>query len=320
MKIVVLDGYTANPGDLSWGELCALGECTIHDRTPRELVLERAQDAEILLTNKTVLDAATLGALPKVKYIGLFSTGTNVVDLAAARSRGIVVANVPAYSTPSVAQMVFAHLLNLTFHVQQHSDGVRQGRWAASKDFCYWDFPLLELEGLTMGIVGFGQIGRAVARIALAFGMTVLCHTRSVPAGNEGIDSQVRFVDLPQLLAASDVITLHAPLTEQTNHLVNRQTLAMMKPSAFLINTGRGGLVDEAALAEALNAGRLAGAGLDVLSSEPPAADNPLLTADNCCITPHIAWATGAARGRLMSQVVENLRAFLAGRRRNVVN
>jgi len=317
MKIVVLDGHTLNPGDLSWDELRALGECEIHPRTPPELVTARAAGAEAVLTNKVVLEAATLAALPGLRYIGVLATGCNVVDTAAARARGVTVTNVPGYSTKSVAQLTFALLLELTHRVGHHADTVRAGRWSASADFCYWDFPLRELDGLTFGVVGFGAIGREVAAMAAAFGMRVLAHSRRRP---EPLPPGVEWAPLDDLFARSDVVSLHCPLTPETRHLVNAERLARMKPGAFLLNTGRGPLVDEAALAAALNTGQLAGAGLDVLSAEPPPPGHPLLTARNCLITPHLAWASGAARARLMREVVANLRAFLAGAPRNVVN
>jgi glycerate dehydrogenase len=315
VKIVVLDGYTMNPGDLSWEDLEGLGECTVYERTPPERVVERAAGAEVVLTNKVVLDGAVMARLPDLKYIGVLATGYNVVDTAAARERGIVVTNVPAYSTRSVAQLVMALVLELAHHVGHHARTVREGRWTASKDFAYWDHPLVELDGLVMGIVGFGQTGRAVADLARAFGMRVLVHTRTPTAG-----PGVEFVDLATLLRRSDVVSLHCPLTPETEGLVNAKRLATMKPTAFLINTSRGPVVNERDLAEALGAGRIAGAGLDVLSTEPPKADNPLLAAKNCFITPHFAWATRAARERLMKTVVENVRGFLAGRPQNVVN
>jgi len=317
MKIVILDGYTLNPGDLSWDELLALGECDIYDRTPPELILARAQDAEITLTNKVVLDRAIIEALPRLKYVGLLSTGTNVVDLAAAAEKNIPVTNVPAYATPSVAQMVFALLLELTQRVGHHSRTVREGRWAASEDFCYWDYPLVELHGLTMGIVGFGSIGSAVARIAQGFGMKVVAY--DVEA-EKLTGSAVEFLDLDALFTVSDVVSLNCPLTPETEGLANAERLSRMKKTAFLINTSRGPVVNDHDLADALNSGGLAGAGLDVLSVEPPAPDNPLLKARNCLITPHIAWATRDARARLMRTVVQNLKAFLAGSPQNVVN
>lgn len=316
MNIVVLDGFTLNPGDLSWEELRSLGPCAVYDRTLPAELLGRAADADILLTNKTELTAGTLQSLPKLKYIGVLATGTNVVDLAAARARGIPVTNVPAYSTKSVAQLTFALLLELAQHAGHHAQTVREGRWTRSTDFCYWDFPLIELDGLTLGIVGFGRIGRAVGELGSAFGMKVLACTRT--AGSA--PPFASFVELETLFRKSDVVSLHCPLTPQTANLVNARRLSLMKPTAFLLNTSRGPLVDEPALADALNSGRIAGAALDVLSKEPPRADNPLLTARNCLITPHLAWATRAARSRLMTIAVENVRAFLQGEAQNVVN
>lgn len=315
MEIVVLDGHTTNPGDLSWKELEALGPCTVYPRTAPDDVVVRARDAEIVIVNKVLLTADVISRLPKLRYIGLLSTGVNVVDLAAAKARGIPVCNVPAYSTRSVAQLVFAHLLALTQHVERHSEGVQAGRWTRSADFSYWDTDLVELDGLTLGLVGYGQIGRAVAGIGRALGMWVVVHTRT--AGSDSED--VRFVSLEDVFRISDVVSLHCPLVSTTARMVNAERLAWMKPTAYLINTGRGGLVDDAALAEALNVGRLAGAGLDVLTTEPPAEDNPLLAARNCLITPHFAWATGAARRRLVGVAVGNVAAFLAGRARNNV-
>ena len=316
MKIVVLDGHTLNPGDLSWDELRALGDCQIHDRTPPEEVVRRAADAEIILTNKTPVTRESIFALPKLRYIGVLATGYNIVDVAAAHERNIPVTNVPTYGTRSVAQHTFALLLELTQHVGHHAQTVCDGGWSKSPDFCYWDYPLIELDGLTMGIVGFGRIGRSAAALALAFGMKVLVNStvpKQVPPG-------IQFVDLETLFRQSDVVSLHCPLTPQTRSLVNKERLAWLKPAAFLLNTSRGPLIDETALAEALNSGRLAGAGLDVLSIEPPPASNPLLRAKSCLITPHIAWATRAARARLMQTAVANIRAFLEGKPHNVVN
>lgn len=320
MKIVVLDGYTLNPGDLVWQPLLDLGECEIYDRTAAEQVLARAAGARAVLTNKTVLSRAQIEALPALEYIGVLATGVNVVDLAAARQRRITVTNVPAYSTASVAQMVFALLLEMTQQVGCHDRLVHEGYWATSPDFSFWQRPLYELDGLILGIVGFGAIGRRVATIAAAFGMKVQVHTLH-PARYRGHPAagNVDFVDLNTLFGSSDVVSLHCPLTADTEDLVDAKRLQSMKPSAFLINTGRGGLIDEEALAGALRQERIAGAGLDVLSSEPPPADHPLLAAPNCFITPHIAWATRAARLRLMQEATENLRAFLRGRPRNVV-
>lgn len=317
MKIVVLDGLTLNPGDLSWKELEHLGPCEIYDRTSVEQVVPRANNAEIVLTNKTVVSRNHIEQLSKLRYIGVLATGYNIVDVAAAKERGIPVTNVPGYGTASVAQHTMALLLELALHVGHHSDTVRQGRWSACPDFCYWDFPLVELDGLTLGIVGLGQIGQAVARLASAFGMSILAQSRSRPATmSEG----VKLVDLETLFRQSDVVSLHCPLTPETRALVNGERLSWMKPSAFLLNTSRGPLVDEAALADALNHGRLAGAAVDVLTTEPPPVGNPLFTAKNCLVTPHIAWATRAARSRLLNRAVANVKAFLAGKPQNVVN
>jgi glycerate dehydrogenase len=302
---------------LSWDPLRALGHCTIFDRTPPAGVVSRSASAELVLTNKAVLSRAEIQQLPRLRYLGVTATGYNVVDAVAARERGIVVTNVPTYGTRSVAQHTLALLLELTQHTGRHARTVREGAWTRSIDWCYWETPLIELDGLTLGIVGFGRIGQAFAALTQALGMQVLTAVSpraraSAPAAGQ--------VELDALFAECDVVSLHCPLTPETKHLVNGPRLARMKPTAFLLNTSRGGLVDEAALAEALNSGQLAGAGLDVLSSEPPGADNPLLTAKNCLITPHIAWATRAARSRLMNVAVENVRAYLAGQPQNVVN
>jgi len=309
-RIVVLDGYTLNPGDLSWESLSALGEVTLYDRSPGDQVAQRAAGAEIVLTNKVVIGREAIRQLPQLRYVGVLATGYNVVDVEAARERGIIVTNVPAYSTPSVAQLVFALLLELTHHVGHHARTVREGRWSASPDFCYWDFPLIELSGLTFGIVGLGRIGRGVAKLADAFGMKVIAFSHRPPAT---VPSYVRMASLDELFAQSDAISLHCPLTPETKEMVNAERLGKMKQTAFLINTGRGALVKEQDLADALNAGQIGGAGLDVLSAEPPDPGNPLLSARNCYITPHIAWATRAARQRLLHTAVENVRAFLAG-------
>lgn len=313
MKITILDGWTTNPGDVSWEAVGRLGTLTVHDRTPVADVVSRGAAADCLLTNKVPIDAATIAALPELRYIGVLATGHNIVDGAAARARGIPVCNVPEYSTPNVAQATFALLLELTNRVGHHAATVRAGRWAACPDFCYWDGELVELAGLTLGIVGYGRIGRAVATIGRAFGMRILAHKLSPWTGPEA-------ADLDTVLRESDVVSLHCPLTPATAGLIGRERLATMKPTAFLVNTSRGPLIDEAALAEALDAGRLAGAGLDVLSTEPPAPTNPLLTARNCLITPHVAWATRNARRRLIETSAENVRAFLAGQPQNVVN
>ena len=317
MNIVVLDGFTLNPGDLCWDELKALGLCGIFDRTAPDQILTRCASAEIILTNKVPLTRETIAALPKLRYIGVLATGYNVVDTAAARERGIPVTNVPDYSTRSVAQLTFALLLELTHHAGHHAQTVREGRWSRSLDFCYADFPLIELDGLTLGLIGFGRIGREVAKIARAFGLRVLVHTRTRLAD---ATADVEFVSLDELLQQSDIVSLHCPLTTETKNLINAARLAMMKPTAFLVNTSRGPLIDEAALADALNSGRIAGAALDVLSTEPPPETNPLLEAKNCFITPHIGWASAAARRRLMNIAVGNLRSFLGGVPQNRVN
>ena len=317
VSIVVLDGHTLNPGDLSWDSLAALGDLKVYDRTSHEQVRDRARNAQIVLTNKTILTKDTIESLSELKYVGVIATGSNVVDLEAARGRSVPVTNVPEYGTSSVAQMVFAHALNLCHHVGEHAQSVSRGAWAKSVDFCYWNFPLVELAGLTMGIVGYGRIGRAVAKLASAFGMRVFVYDIATPTDLGG---DVASVELDTLFSRSDIVSLHCPLTPQTENLVNRERLKLMKPSAFVINTSRGPLVDERALVDALNGGLIAGAGLDVLVQEPPVADNPLFVARNCYITPHIAWATASARKRLMRTVVENVKAFLSGNPQNVVN
>ena len=311
MKIVVLDGYGLNPGDLTWSGLEALGELKVYDRTAPEELLERSKDADALITNKTVIAKEDMASLLKLRYIGVLATGYNVVDIDAAKERGIVVTNIPAYSTDSVAQMVFAHLLNITQRVGYYADENRRGRWTANADFCYWDTPLLELAGKKMGIVGFGHIGQATARIAQAFGMEVGVFTSkeqsALPVG-------MKKMELDELFASCDVVSLHCPLTPSTKEMVNAKRLNAMKPNAILINTGRGPLVNEQDLADALNEGRIAAAGLDVLSVEPAAEGNPLLSARNCFITPHIAWATKEARIRLMNIAVHNLRSYQEGK------
>lgn len=317
MKTVILDGYTCNPGDLTWDGFQAFGPCEIYDRTPRSEVVSRAGDAEIVLTNKTALDRETLARLPKLRYIGVLATGYNVVDGKAARERGIPVCNIPEYGTANVAQSTFALLLELTNRSGHHARTVEEGRWCTSEDFCYWDFPLIELQGLKMGIVGAGRIGQAVAKIAMAFGMEVIAFDRFTP---KQLPDGIRLTDLETLFRESDVITLHCPLSPENQELVNTTRLRLMKPSAFLINTARGGLVNESDLAKALDEGCLGGAALDVLSVEPPLPDNPLLKAKNCLITPHIAWATRSARARLIQTAVENVKAFVEGRPTNVVN
>lgn len=310
MKIVVLDGYGLNPGDLSWEEMQALGELTVYDRTAPAELAERAAGAEVLITNKTVITAGDMAALPALKYIGVLATGYNVVDVAAAKERGIVVTNIPAYSTASVAQMVFAHLLNITQCVGHYAYANRHGRWANNPDFCFWDTELTELADKKIGIVGLGNTGQATARIASAFGMQVCAYT-SKP--QTALPEGIKKMELDELFSQCDVVSLHCPLTPETKELVNARRLAQMKPTAILINTGRGPLVNEQDLADALNRGTIAAAGVDVLSTEPPRYDNPLLTARNCFITPHIAWATREARIRLMDIAVANLKAYIGG-------
>ena len=317
MNIVVLDGYTLNPGDLSWKDLESQGPCTVYDRSAPEEVVPRAKDAEIILTNKTVLSSDTIKQLPKLKYIGVLATGYNIVDIETAHDNDIPVTNVPTYGTQSVAQIVFAHLLNLAHHAAHHAQTVKSGRWTSSPDFCYWDTPLIELAGLTMGIIGFGRIGRATAKLALAFGMNVIFYDTTKPSSTpEGC----QLTGLDDIFRTSDIISLHCPLTSDTKKIINRERLESMKKTAFLINTSRGPLVDEQALADALNNETIAGAALDVLSEEPPRENNPLVTARNCYITPHIAWATLAARKRLLRVAVDNVASFLAGKPHNVVN
>jgi len=317
MKITVLDGYTLNPGDLSWNELKKLGDCKIYDRTPSAQTVDRAKDANVVLTNKTVVSRAMMDQLPKMRYIGVLATGYNVVDIDAAREMGIPVTNVPAYGSESVAQMVFAHILNLTQRVAWHAQTVREGRWADGDDFCYWDYPLVELQGKTLGIVGLGRIGQAVSRIARGFDMKILAYDVYPPAE---LPQGIQTVKMDELLEKSDVVSLNCPLTKDNEKMISQQQLEMMKPSAYLINTSRGPLIDEQALADALNKGKIAGAGLDVLSLEPPAKDHPLYHARNCFITPHISWATQEARQRLMYIAVDNLKQYMDGKLVNVVN
>ena len=310
MKIIVLDGYGLNPGDLNWDGFEALGELTVYDRTLPSELMQRAAGAEVLITNKTLITAENMADLPELKYIGVLATGYNVVDIDAAKARGIVVTNIPAYSTASVAQMVFAHILNITQRVGYYADENKQGRWTKNADFCYWDTQLVELQGKKMGIVGFGNIGQATARIAQAFGMEV-CVYSSKP--QFVLPSGIKKMDLDELFAECDVVSLHCPLTPDTKKMVNAERLSKMKSNAILINTGRGPLINEQDLSNALNEGRIAAAGLDVLSVEPSVEGNPLLTARNCFITPHIAWATLEARTRLMEIAVQNLKSYLNG-------
>lgn len=316
MKIVVLDGYTLNPGDLSWEALKAAGDCMIYERSTPGEVLDRLKDADATLVNKVPIDRQTIASMPKLKYIGVTATGFNIIDVVAAKERGITVTNVPAYGTDSVAQATFALLLELTNRVGHHAQTVRAGRWSQCADFCYWDFPLVELAGLNFGIIGYGRIGEQVGRIARAFGMNILAtHSRSRAA-----DASVRTASLEELLAESDVVSLHCPLTPETKGLINKERLAKMEKCAFLLNTSRGPLIVEEDLAAALHEGRIAGAGLDVLAVEPPIHGSPLFNAPNCYITPHQAWATRAARQRLLNVTVSNLKAWSEGRPVNVVS
>lgn len=316
MKIVVLDGYSANPGDLSWDALKEYGELTVYDRTQTDELTERAKDADILLTNKVPLKKEQIDCLPKLKYIGVLATGYNIIDIMYAREKGITVTNIPAYSTDSVAQMVFAHILTVTNHVEYYAGKNREGRWAENKDFCYWTKPLIELAGKTIGIVGLGNIGNKVAQMAHVFGMEVLAYTSKnsaeLPAG-------IRKSTLDGLFAASDIISLHCPLNDSTRRMINAESLKKMRKGAILVNTGRGPLVDEQDVADALNNGTLKAYCADVLSKEPPLPDNPILKCGNAYITPHVAWATVEARTRLIKTATENIRAFIEGNPQNVV-
>lgn len=311
MRIVVLDGYGLNPGDLSWDAMKELGDLTVYDRTSPCELLQRAAEADVLITNKTVITKDDLQKLPAVKYIGVLATGYNIVNIEAAKERGIVVTNIPAYSTKSVAQMVFAHILNITQRVGHYAHANKNGRWDQNPDFCYWDTNLIELDGKSIGIIGLGNTGYATSQIALSFGMKVYAYTSKhqfqLPVG-------IHKLELDELFKTCDIISLHCPLTPSTKEIVNKERLALMKPTAIIINTGRGPLVNEQDLADALNEGKIAAAGVDVLSTEPPKADNPLLKAKNCFITPHIAWATKEARVRLMDIAVNNLKSFKQGK------
>ena len=315
MNIVILDGHTTNPGDLSWDSIKQLGNLTVYDRTPADEIITRAKNCEIVITNKTILTADIIKHLPITRYIGLLSTGTNAVDLDAAKAHNITVTNVPAYSTASVAQTTFALILELVIHTDIHNRSCHAGKWAHQQDFCFTETPLIELAGKTIGIVGYGAIGKAVAKIANAFDMNILVHTRT-PAQTDNI----KFTNLDELLKKSDIVTLHCPLTPQTEKMIDASRLSIIKNTAFLINTGRGGLIDESALADALQKKIIAGAGLDVLTQEPPEPDNPLLKLSNCIITPHIAWATYEARKRLINTVTDNLKNFLNNTPINVVS
>ena len=317
MKIVVLDGYTENPGDLSWDGFRELGELTVYDRTGKKDVVSRIGDAEAVILNKTPVSRETLDACPNVKYIGVLATGYNVVDIEAAAEKGIVVSNIPTYGTDSVAQFAIAMLLEICHHVAHHSDAVHEGRWESNPDWCFWDYPLIELAGKTMGVIGFGRIGQATGKLAKALGMEVLAYD-SFP--NDSGKEIAKYVDLDTLLGASDVIALHCPLFPETEGIVNKETIAKMKDGVIILNNSRGPLVAEQDLADALNSGKVYAAGLDVVSTEPIRGDNPLLKAKNCIITPHISWAPKESRARLMDIAVEDLKAFAAGKPINVVN
>ncbi|HZE85729.1 MAG TPA: D-2-hydroxyacid dehydrogenase [Puia sp.] len=318
MKIVVLDGYTLNPGDLDWNDLKRLGELTVYDRSAPDQVVARCEGAGIILTNKTPLGKEILERLPALRYIGVLATGYNVVNSGFAKERGVLVTNVPGYGTASVVQMTFALLMELCLHVQRHSDSVMEGKWSRSVDFCYWDSPLVELSGKTIGIIGLGHIGGKVADVAAAFEMNILAFSRS--RQDQSHRQNFRWAEIPELLECSDVVSIHCPLFPGTQGLINKESLSRMKSTAFLLNTSRGPIIVEQDLADALNDGVIAGAGIDVLSVEPPPGNNPLFKAKNCIITPHISWATGAARTRLMAIATANLAAYLAGQPVNVVN
>ncbi len=318
MKIVILDAYTSNPGDLSWEKFEKLGEICVYERTARDEILERCRDADIILNNKVILDREMLEQLPRLKYIGILATGFNVVDIKAAAELGITVCNVPTYSTRAVAQLTFALILEFYNHVAAHDDAVHGGEWSSCKDFCFQKTPLLELSGKTLGIVGFGKIGQEVAKIADVFGMNILCAVRS-PKPQPSFAS-FKFAELDELAEKSDIISFHCPLTEETKGLVNAEFIKKMKKNALIINTARGPIIEENALAEALNSDRIAGAAVDVLSCEPPKKDNPLLSCKNCIITPHIAWAGFETRERLLEVVYQNLKAYLDGEPINVVS
>ncbi len=316
MKIVVLDGFALNPGDLSWDDLKELGECVVFDRTKPEDVYDRVYDAEVIITNKAIISRSLMERLPVLKYIGVTATGYNVVDVKAAAEQNIVVTNIPAYSTDSVAQLVFAHILTVVNRVELHAETVRSGDWSNNPDFAYWRSPQIELAGKTLGVVGFGQIGRKVAEIGHAFGMKVIFQNRSI---KEDIPSGIKQLSLAEVFSQSDFVSLNCPLTAENSEFVNQKLIDTMKPSAVLINTGRGGLINERDLADALNSGKLAAACLDVLSTEPPSPENPLISARNCFISPHMGWATFEARQRLKNITVENLKCFLSGSPQNVV-
>ncbi|MGL1933432.1 MAG: D-2-hydroxyacid dehydrogenase [Fibrobacterales bacterium] len=317
MKIVILDSYTTNPGDLSWEPLQAIGDVTLYDRTELSEIVDRAQGAEVILTNKVVLHKEILMQLPDLKYIGVLATGYNVIDIDFAKKNGILVTNIPGYSTDSVAQLTFSFILAHTHSTAQHSESVHSGDWSSCQDFSYWNHPLLELSGKTLGVIGYGAIAQKVIAIGQAFNMKIIVHTRTVPSENI---PGIRFISRNELFSESDFISLHCPLTQETTEMINSQTLKTMKPSAFIINTGRGPLIDEQALADALSKKMIAGAGLDVLTKEPPSKNNPLLSLNNCLITPHFGWATVEARKRLIEMATNNISAYTTGTPINVVN
>ena len=317
MKIVMLDAYTTNPGDLSWDSFCLLGDLTVYDRTPSDKVIERAKDADIVITNKTPITKDIIDSLPKLKFIALMSTGYNIVDYVYLKEKGIPVSNIPSYSTDAVAQLVMSFILELAMNVGLHSDSVKNGEWSECDDFCYWKTPLTELSGKTIGIFGLGKIGRAVAERAKAFGMNVVAY---VPRIHGDEPDYIKLLSLDEMLSVSDVVSMHCPLTPETEGIVNEEFIAKMKDCAYFINTSRGTVVNEDALADALNTGKLGGAGLDVLSTEPPRKDNPLLSAKNCFITPHIAWASFETRKRLVGILYDNINAFINGKPQNVIN
>ncbi|MBR5233670.1 MAG: D-2-hydroxyacid dehydrogenase [Clostridia bacterium] len=317
MKIVMLDAYTTNPGDLSWDNFRTLGDLTIYDRTPCEKVIERAKDADIVITNKTPITKEIIDCLPNLKFIALMSTGYNVVDYVYLKEKGIPVSNIPSYSTDAVAQLVISFILELAMNVGLHSESVKNGEWSDCADFCYWKTPLMELSGKTLGIFGLGKIGRAVAERAKAFGMNIVAY---IPRIHGDEPDYIKLLSLDEMLSVSDVVSMHCPLTPETEGIVNEEFIAKMKDGAYFINTSRGTVVNENALADALNSGKLGGAGLDVLSTEPPKKDNPLLSAKNCFITPHIAWASFETRKRLAGILYDNIEAFLDGKPQNVIN
>lgn len=318
MKIVVLDGYTLNPGDISWDSLRAFGDVTIYDRTPTDKVVERAMGAEVVFTNKTPITQEAIQQLGSLQFIGVLATGYNIVNIEAAKENGIIVSNVPGYGTTSVVQLTIALLLELCLHVQRHSDAVMEGKWSMSADWCFWDYPLVELAGKTMGIIGFGRIGQEVSEVATALGMNIIGNSRHWT--DQSQRKNFRWAEVPELLAESDVVSIHCPLFPETKNLINKESLQTMKKSAFLLNTSRGPIVVDEDLAWALNNNVIAGAGIDVLSIEPPSQGNPVFTAKNCIITPHIGWATKEARMRLMNASANNLSAFIQGTPINVIN